>query len=273
MSLSPTQTLSLLQSMLREQNVPAQGPRTNSAAFANRLDQALERGMVPDSASPESVQRAAEALRLETLRSSLELLDDQQEPSSGMTLPLPKPANSLAPEMQAYLANLVNSQNESSAPRPVPPQPPPPEDPGPKSINQLSLLRDTAPKATDLESIIQKASRKYGVDEALIRAVIKAESNFNPRAVSHAGAQGLMQLMPATARGLGVQNSFDPEQNIMGGTKFLKDLLERYKGDLDAALAAYNWGPGNVDRRPDRLPRETRDYLVKVKQFYAGYSA
>lgn len=82
-----------------------------------------------------------------------------------------------------------------------------------------------------------------------------------------------MQLMPATARGLGVNNAFDPEQNVMGGTKFLKDLLNRYKGDLDAALAAYNWGPGNVDRRPERLPRETRDYLVRVKQLYASYSA
>ena len=118
------------------------------------------------------------------------------------------------------------------------------------------------------DAIIEKASRRYGVDSGLIRAVIKAESNFNPRAVSSAGAQGLMQLMPATARGLGVSDSFDPEQNVMAGTRFLKDLLRRYDGNLDEALAAYNWGPGNVDKHgSSRLPRETRTYLVKVKEY------
>jgi soluble lytic murein transglycosylase-like protein len=81
-----------------------------------------------------------------------------------------------------------------------------------------------------------------------------------------------MQLMPATARGLGVTNSFDPEQNVMAGTKFLKDLLARYNGNVDKALAAYNWGPGNVDRKPHLLPRETREYLVKVKEYYNQFA-
>jgi soluble lytic murein transglycosylase-like protein len=123
------------------------------------------------------------------------------------------------------------------------------------------------------ESIIEKASRRYGVDSSLIKAIIKAESDFNPRAVSSAGAQGLMQLMPATARGLGVRDAFDPEQNVMAGTRFLKDMLQRY-GNVDEALAAYNWGPGNVDRHgTDRLPRETRAYLGRVKAYYNDYSA
>jgi len=133
----------------------------------------------------------------------------------------------------------------------------------------------SSPSRTDtawLDPIISKASRKYGVDIGLIKAVIKAESDFNPQAVSHAGARGLMQLMPATARSLGVSDSFDPEQNVMGGTRFLKDLLQRYNGNVDAALAAYNWGPGNVDKRPDHLPRETRAYLARVKQLYASYN-
>ena len=99
-----------------------------------------------------------------------------------------------------------------------------------------------------------------------------AESNFKATAVSSAGAQGMMQLMPATAAGLGVKDSFNPEQNIMGGTRFLKDLLNRYGGDLDKALAAYNWGPGNLDRSKGRLPRETREYLVKVKKYYDDFS-
>ncbi|WP_331001607.1 lytic transglycosylase domain-containing protein [Geomonas sp. RF6] len=127
--------------------------------------------------------------------------------------------------------------------------------------------------ATGADDVIEKASRHYGVDRALIRAVIKAESGFNPRAVSSAGAQGLMQLMPSTAKMLGVRDSFDPEQNVMAGTRFLKDLLQRYGGDVDSALAAYNWGPGNLERSTGTLPRETRDYLRKVKGYYAEYTA
>ncbi len=274
MSLNPTKTLSLVQNILREQTSPAEGTRTTSPAFSNRLDQALERGIVPDTTSAEALQRAADALRLDTLRNSMELLDDQTDQSDGMRLPQPGPLPAAPPSIQAYLANLATPSATGTATPPAAtlPLPAPLEEPGPQPLNRLSLLQDSA-KHTGLDPIIQKASRQYGVDAALIRAVIKTESNFNPRAVSPVGAQGLMQLMPATARGLGVNNAFDPEQNVMGGTKFLKDLLNRYKGDLDAALAAYNWGPGNVDRRPERLPRETRDYLVRVKQLYASYSA
>jgi soluble lytic murein transglycosylase-like protein len=123
-----------------------------------------------------------------------------------------------------------------------------------------------------IAAVIGRASRRYGVQESLIKAVIQVESNFKPSAVSPVGAQGLMQLMPATAAGLGVTDSFNPEQNVMAGTRFLKDLLNRYGGNLDKALAAYNWGPGNVDRGKSRLPPETREYLVKVKKLYETYS-
>ncbi len=123
-----------------------------------------------------------------------------------------------------------------------------------------------------LEEIIQRAGSRYGVAPGLIRAVIKAESNFNPNAVSGAGARGLMQLMPGTARSLGVTNSLDPEQNVMAGTHYLRKMLDRYGGDIDSALAAYNWGPGNVDRKGCSLPRETRSYLARVKDLYNRYS-
>jgi soluble lytic murein transglycosylase-like protein len=143
---------------------------------------------------------------------------------------------------------------------------------GDAMLSEGSAPGDAAAADLSTEAIIAKASRRYGVDGGLIKAVIKAESNFNPRAVSSAGAQGLMQLMPATARGLGVSDSFDPEQNVMAGTRFLKDMLQRYGGNVDEALAAYNWGPGNVDRHgSDHLPRETRAYLGKVKGYYAQY--
>lgn len=128
-------------------------------------------------------------------------------------------------------------------------------------------------RATDFNGIVIDKASKYAIDPSLVHAVIKTESNGNPYAVSRKGAMGLMQLMPGTANDLEVRNPFDPEENIDGGTKYLRDLIERFKGDLTLALAAYNAGPKAVEKRGS-VPEitETKQYVRKVLSLYNGNS-
>ncbi|ENK1245020.1 lytic transglycosylase domain-containing protein [Clostridium botulinum] len=126
-----------------------------------------------------------------------------------------------------------------------------------------------------IDSAVEKASRKYGIDKELLMAVIKQESDFNPNCVSSAGAQGLMQLMPGTAREVGVTNPFDIEQNIDGGAKYLKKMLDMHGNVKELALAAYNAGPGTLQWRDvknvsdiNKLPSETRNYVKNIMKNY-----
>jgi soluble lytic murein transglycosylase-like protein len=129
------------------------------------------------------------------------------------------------------------------------------------------VSQESQPAAASLDQIVQQAATAHHVDPSLISAVIKAESGGNPRATSPKGAMGMMQLMPGTARDLGVKDPYDPLQNVMGGTKYLKMLLSRYDGNRDLALAAYNWGPGNLEKSHRSMPRETVEYVARIKRF------
>jgi soluble lytic murein transglycosylase-like protein len=150
------------------------------------------------------------------------------------------------------------------------------------SLQVTSVDTSQRSKPTDYDSLIQQASREHGVDTRLIKAVIQAESSFRADAVSHAGAKGLMQLMDRTGQSLGVNDPFDPQQNINGGTKYLSQLLRKYNGQESIALAAYNAGPGRVDRlgiktesdlrdKYSFLPKETQRYIDKVLNFKENY--
>lgn len=152
------------------------------------------------------------------------------------------------------------------------------------SFQPLAYSYKASASITDYDAYITDASSRNGVSSSLVKAVIQAESGFNANAVSTAGAKGLMQLMDATGQSLGVSNPFDPQENIEGGTRYLSGLLRKYNGNEAVALAAYNAGPGRVDRlgirtdedlkeKLDLLPKETQNYVAKVLGYKEQYLA
>ncbi|MGP8002763.1 MAG: lytic transglycosylase domain-containing protein [Smithella sp.] len=152
-----------------------------------------------------------------------------------------------------------------------------PSDPNVKYIlimKEKRILFQSNIDVNKYDDIINRAANKFGLDSALIKAIIKAESNFNHNAVSPVGAQGLMQLMPKTAYALSVDDSFHPEKNIEGGARYLRYLLKTYRGDLSLALAAYNAGEKAVAKYHYNIPpyRETQNYVRRVLSFYKSYS-
>lgn len=138
------------------------------------------------------------------------------------------------------------------------------------STRSYKTSRLSIPEKSRFDEAIKLAAARYNISEALIKAVIAVESNFNPVAVSPKGAMGLMQLMPGTASDYGVADAFDPVSNILGGTRFLSDLMDRFNEDLQLVLAAYNAGPGAVERYNNSIPPypETQNYVDLVIKFY-----
>lgn len=141
---------------------------------------------------------------------------------------------------------------------------------------KVSLRKPMGPsidrkRPSDYDPVIQRTARMHGLPPALVKAVIRAESNFDPAARSHKGAIGLMQLMPGTAREMGVEDPWEAEENVRGGTRYLRTMVNRY-GDVKLALAAYNAGPDAVDRYGGVPPyRETQEYVQRVLAYYRKY--
>lgn len=133
------------------------------------------------------------------------------------------------------------------------------------TVNDLSTTKPVKIDDQKLKSIIEKAAETYNLPVQLIEEVVRHESNFQINAKSSAGASGLMQLMPETAKSLGVKNIFDPVENVMAGSKYLRQMLDKYNGNIELALAAYNAGPGNVDKYKGIPPfEETKNYVKSI---------
>lgn len=141
----------------------------------------------------------------------------------------------------------------------------------PSSDAQSVSASVSASSATDLDAYFEEAAQKYNVDVKLLKAIAHAESNYNPNATSSSGAMGVMQLMPSTAKSLGITDAYNARDNIMGGAKVISDHLSRYDGDCSLALAAYNAGSGNVAKYGGVPPfTETQNYIKKVLSYYEG---
>jgi soluble lytic murein transglycosylase-like protein len=191
------------------------------------------------------------------ITSELSAVASRIEQITGAPVVLPgMPQPQETPSFSAILAEQMNSGSAD-----------PEADPGAAAAQAPAMV---AP--AQIDSLVNQNALAQSVDPALVKAIIANESGFNANATSKVGAQGLMQLMPSTAAGLGVGDAYDPAQNVAGGTKYLKSLLDRFNGDVRLAVAAYNAGPGAVEKYGGVPPyAETQNYVQNVLASYAKY--
>ncbi len=242
-------------------------PQTAASSFQKYLD--MDKfNAVPnpgEKLTPEAIRALALNLIAALDRASMNTLFSESDSGQGASI-----SNRLSTDMFMALRN-------NSAMPAIPVQQTPLELPAPavESIpvseplliapeRQPEVIASASARQQQYAPLIYAAAEKHGLDPKLIEAVVRTESDFNPQAVSSVGAQGLMQLMPETATDLGVRDAFNPEENIDAGSRYLKQLMVRYDGDTKLALAAYNWGMGNLERNPERMPQETVNYVAKI---------
>ncbi len=244
-------------------------PASFLSLFQKALDSGELSGALPNQSQSAKTQKALEIchrMKQEMNESLLRTMSDTEGEN--------KVQDPLMDDLSAILSREKMGQASLSTIRHTPSEIEPPTIQAPRiqapGIQVSDLVDEKIEKiekdlsSSGIDGIIQKASKAYGVDVELIRKVVQAESSFNSSAVSSKGAMGLMQLMPQTAKELGVTDPMDPTQNIMGGTRYLKKLLDRYDGSVPLALAAYNWGMGNLDSRRSSMPAETKAYVAKI---------
>lgn len=254
MDLTSMKTLLELQSMqnLTSQNDTSSNPLSSSSSLFSELIEGLLKEQTTNTSDPFN--------GLGTVSSSQNLLSTLQ--SNGTTAG----GASTNPYLATFLLNSpgapFNSTNVSN--NDVSPLAPYITD-----YTGQQAYTDVLANAEKYRDVITQAAQTYNLPEKLIASVIKQESNFNPNVVSSAGASGLMQLMPTTAKYLGVTDRENPEQNIMGGAKYLRQMLDQFDNDISTALAAYNAGPGNVKKYGGIPPfKETQNYVTKVLDYF-----
>lgn len=196
--------------------------------------------------------------RISAIENKISSLEGRLDGGAG---PTAKRLNKKVASGGANFENLINSLAEEEKFKP-----------GASSVGAPSSAQRM--NSESVRPYVTEAAQKYNVDPALIEAVIKQESAYNAGASSHVGAQGLMQLMPETAKELGVENSFDPRQNVMGGAKYLSQLMKMFDGNLTKVIAGYNAGPGAVSHYGGVPPyAETQDYVAKVLKNYEDFKS